>query len=68
MQNPVRGKVLIINNEFKGMTNKRLGSEKDVEILTKIFQELHFDVESNNEDLTATVNVIVFKMLLDVRD
>lgn len=47
MHNKTRGKVLMINNEFRSTAgfSYREGSDKDVTTLKDIFEKLHFDVE-----------------------
>ncbi|XP_063397694.1 caspase-14-like [Mytilus trossulus] len=51
-----RGKVFMINNTFSGTkhqeTKKREGTSVDVQNLTELFQQLHFEVELKT-DLTA---------------
>lgn len=50
MTEDIRGRAIIINNSnFEKKTQKRLGSEKDIKLLTKTFQQLHFNVKVYEE-------------------
>lgn len=57
LQGEKRGKVLMINNSFS-KDQKREGSSVDVQNLTELFEQLHFDVVAKT-DLTAKVTITI---------
>jgi hypothetical protein len=57
MSKKLRGRAIIINNNYFLHQESRGGSERDVEELKRLFEGLHFTV-AKHEDLEAAVSVI----------